>query len=96
MLLYNGVRTPGTEKVKKVQPDVNTPQPNINSPLGVAMRKIGLRIGENTGLNLNKLIQKKPSKEDLAPVTPMVEKKTPVCQKAMKIKEDDHSKDDIS
>jgi len=27
------------------------------------MGKIGLRIGENTGLNLNKLIQQKPEEE---------------------------------
>ena len=45
------------------------------------MKKIGLQIGQNTGVNLNKLIQKKPSGEGLvikapeaksvAPVTPI-------------------------
>lgn len=36
-----------------------------SSPLGQIMSKIGLRIGVDTGSNLNKLIQKKPSKQEV-------------------------------
>lgn len=47
-----------------------TPQPTFankhidRSPLAQIMKEIGLQIGENTGLNLNKLIQKKPEVEE--------------------------------
>jgi hypothetical protein len=43
-----------------------TPQPQLkkleitNSPLGIVMKSMGLQIGKNTGINLNKLIKKKP------------------------------------
>jgi hypothetical protein len=34
-----------------------------NSPLGIVMKRMGLQIGKNTGVNLNKLIHKKPQTE---------------------------------
>jgi hypothetical protein len=60
-----------------------TPQPQhqklelTNSPLGIVMKRMGLQIGMDTGVNLNKLIQKKPKSDpsvdnlSAAPVTPM-------------------------
>ena len=60
-----------------------------------------MRIGENTGVNLNKLIQQKPvvaKKVELAPVTPLPTKKQGEFKqvKIYKKKEDDESNDDQS
>jgi hypothetical protein len=35
------------------------------------MKKIGLQMGENTGINLNKMIQKKPNNNEEVPKTPV-------------------------
>lgn len=69
--LIQGIDTPKTEKgelklgkrannqnnIEQYLPPQNTPKEVMSrSPLGQIMSKIGLQIGDNTGVNLNSLI----------------------------------------